>query len=74
MKKFISCAKASCMKEAKLYYCKEHIKAYNKTWHYKISRYHCWPKNMVSGRPIKIFGIYLFCIMRIANKDYQWQN
>jgi len=29
---------------------------------------------MVSGRPIKIFGIYLFCIMHIANKEYQWQN
>lgn len=74
MTNFHLCAKPTCLKQTDNYFCDKHIKAYNKTWHYKISRFNTWPKNMISGRPIKLFGIYLFCIMHIANKDYQWQN
>ena len=45
---------------------------YNKTVYYTISRNHIWPKNLVSGRPIKLFGIYLFSILKLGTKDYQW--
>jgi hypothetical protein len=56
------------MKNKKCPFCEK----YKKTIYYTITRKNVWPKNLVSGRPIKIFGIYLFALLKLENKDYQW--
>ncbi len=71
MKKY-NCAKCFTEIEKYKYLCIKCIKEYNKTWYYKIG-YKC-PKNWISGRPIKIFGIYLFTLWRCGKKNYQYDK
>lgn len=49
---------------------KKEYKEWRKTWHYAISRNKC-PEKWVSGRPIKIFGIYLWSLWHVANDNYK---
>lgn len=61
------CKKPSCKS-----LCDKCIKAYDKTWYYKISRQPC-PENWMSARPIKIFGIFLFFLIKVAKDNYEWE-
>lgn len=71
-KKYKVCNWGNCVNKAEIWYCPQHIKKYNKTWYWAIRRHNTWPKNLVSGRPIRIFGIYLFCVLQLAKKNYKW--
>lgn len=55
-------------------YTKEWVKEYNKTWYWGISRSKPWPENLISGRPIRLFGIFLFFLLKLAKKNYQWNK
>ena len=66
------CAKCKKPSDIGSYYCSKCTKEYDKTWYYTIARRNIWPKNMISGRPIKVFGIYLFCLLKIAKDNYEW--
>ena len=73
---FNSCYK--CGNPSELSLCINCIKSYNKTWYYKISNWkidkrdHKWRKDIISARPIRLFGIYLFSLLKIANPNYEW--
>jgi hypothetical protein len=54
-------------------YSKEWIKQYNKTWHYKITfRSRRLPDNFVCGSAVKLLGVRIFWIWKIANSNYKW--
>ena len=44
-----------------------------KNWHYKItSRSGHFPKNWIVGTPIKVFGLVIAILWKIADKNYKW--
>ncbi len=40
---------------------------------YKIKTRNITPENWSSGRPVKLFGIYLYTIWTVAKEGYEWQ-
>lgn len=54
-------------------YTKEWVKQYNKTWYYKLgSRWSSSPPHWISGKPIRVFGIFVGVLWKVAKPEYRW--
>jgi hypothetical protein len=53
----------------------EQIKEYNKTWYYSFTFGGRVPvKRFVSGRPIKVLGLFIGVLWKIARPNYPWNE
>lgn len=39
---------------------------------YKVKSRNIIPQNWTSGRPVKLFGIYLYTVWTVAKEGYPW--
>lgn len=50
-------------------------KRYNKTWYYSFKLGRCTsPENWISGRPVKVFGLFIGVLWRCARPNYRWRK